>query len=166
MNLEEYYKFVERANGPVPENLRRGQYTFSSLWNIDCKLCRKVSKKIDPFYKDELVADFLTELKRFVTIDEIDQDNIDQILSFYEVKISWEDEFTSDEVTYTKIPEMAHWCMSWKHGVLAMSFVDEKYAKLEAGVVAHLFSNGIDVALSLELARCYASVIQNRERIP
>lgn len=93
----------------------------------------------------------------------IDEDNVDQVLSFYEIKISWEDEFTSDGVTFTKCPDMAHWSLSWKHGTLSMSFVKEKYAKLEAAVVGHLYTQGVDVALALELARSYAATIQDRE---
>jgi hypothetical protein len=163
MDIKEYCDFVNKVNGEIPPNFRRGQYAYITLWNTDKKICSDVEGIADPYHNDGNIPKFLEALKSHVHIQEIDEDNVDQVLSFYEIALSWEDAFTSDGVTYTNHPDMAHWGMSWKHGTLSMSFVKEKYAKLEAAVVGHLYSQGVDVALALELARSYAATIQDRE---
>jgi hypothetical protein len=163
MNLEEYYEYIEKVNGPVPMHLRRGQYAYGLLWSIDKEICADIEGIADLFHHDANIPQFLEALRSHVHIKEIDHENVDKILSFYEITLSWEDEFTSDGVNFTKHPEMAHWGMSWKYGTLSMSFLKEKYAKLEAAVVGHLFTQGVDVALALELARSYAAIIQGRE---
>lgn len=163
MNLEEYYDYVNKVNGEVPAHFRRGQYAYVTLWQTDKKICSDVEGIADPYHNEGNTPKFLEALKSHVHIQEIDEDNVDQVLSFYEIEVTWEYEFIGSNGKTVTIPEFAHWCLSWKHGTLSMSFVKEKYAKLEAAVVGHLYSQGVDVALALELARSYAATIQDRE---
>jgi hypothetical protein len=163
MDIKEYCDFVNKVNGEIPPNFRRGQYAYITLWNTDKKICSDVEGIADPFHIDACLPKFLEALKDHVHIQEIDEDNVDQVLSFYEIAVTWEYEFVGGNGKIVTIPEFAHWCLSWKHGTLSMSFVEEKYAKLEAAVVGHLYTQGVDVALALELARSYAATIQDRE---
>ncbi len=163
MNFKQYLSYIEKVNGKLPEFQRRGQNAYNVLYALDARLCSKIEMIVDPFYVDDKLPAFLKELRKHVTISEIDE-NVNELISFYNLDITWEDEFSTGHGTFVHMPKMAHWSMSWEHGVIGLSFVDEKYSKLEAVTFAHLFTKGIDVSLALELARSYVSNIQLREK--
>lgn len=95
---------------------------------------------------------------------EFDKSNFEDILTWADAKVYWNDMFIDGEGTVSKIPELACWILKWKNGTISFLHLteekDEHKAHINAALFIYLWSRGVDAAIADNCSSSYVMALK------